>query len=248
MKIQIDISNEDIAKIRNIVEKHKNNPGVLERVDRNVSNKQITFNKEIFWKCLITCLTTTQQKSGPGTKIELFRQLNPYPLNYELCKKSENLENFAYNLLKEFGGIRMYPKLSKQIAMNFKWLEEGGWDDIRGYFDSLASLRINSPSSENRNVERSACVFIQDYLKGIGPKQSRNLWQMLGLTRYETPIDSRVIKWFNKNHIFPFVLSSKGLTDENYYGFILDLIQELCLRSEVLPCVLDACIFFDLQK
>src|SRR3712207_8726784 len=38
---------------------------------------------------------------------------------------------------------------------------------------------------------------IDDSLKGFGPKQSRNLLQGLGLTRYEIPIDIRITRWFN---------------------------------------------------
>ena len=31
--------------------------------------------------------------------------------------------------------------------------------------------------------------------KGIGPTRARNLLQSLGLTRYEIPLDSRVVRW-----------------------------------------------------
>jgi hypothetical protein len=33
--------------------------------------------------------------------------------------------------------------------------------------------------------------YIQETFEGFGPKQSRNLLQALGLTRYEIPIDIR---------------------------------------------------------
>jgi hypothetical protein len=31
--------------------------------------------------------------------------------------------------------------------------------------------------------------------KGVGPTQARNLLQSLGLTWYEIPLDSRVVRW-----------------------------------------------------
>jgi hypothetical protein len=38
--------------------------------------------------------------------------------------------------------------------------------------------------------ERKCAEMINDTLLGFGPKQSRNLLQRLGLTKYEIPIDS----------------------------------------------------------
>ena len=86
-----------------------------------------------------------------------------------------------------------------------------------------------------------------DGLKGFGPKQSRNLWQTLGLTRFEIPIDSRITKWFNRFG-FPLKLSANALSDPNYYDFVMDGIQEVCDASSVYPCVLDAAIFADFDQ
>ena len=107
--------------------------------------------------------------------------------------------------------------------------------------ERLTEAREHQPALENIIVEREACSLVQN-LKGIGPKQSRNLWQALGLTRYEIPIDSRIIKWLNKNG-FAFILSASGLSDERYYQLVMDGIQTWCLKSDVFPCVLDASIF-----
>ena len=80
-------------------------------------------------------------------------------------------------------------------------------------------------------------------LKGFGPKQSRNLWQDLGLTRYEIPLDSRVTDWVNVNEILPFKLTAGALADRAYYEFVMDAFQTLCRAAGVLPCVLDAAVF-----
>jgi hypothetical protein len=47
--------------------------------------------------------------------------------------------------------------------------------------------------------ERIVARVLDEQLRGIGPKQSRNLLQELGLTRYEIPLDSRVAGWLNEN-------------------------------------------------
>ena len=79
-------------------------------------------------------------------------------------------------------------------------------------------------------------------MKGFGPKQSRNLLQSLGLTKYETPLDSRVINWLN-DFGFPVKLTGNALSDQNYYHFISDGIRELCSAADLYPCVLDAAMF-----
>jgi hypothetical protein len=76
----------------------------------------------------------------------------------------------------------------------------------------------------------------------FGPKQSRNLLQSLGLSRYETPIDSRIVKWLNEFG-FPLRLSAPALADRHYYAFVMEGFQQICRACEVMPCVLDAAIF-----
>src|SRR5262249_34104697 len=84
--------------------------------------------------------------------------------------------------------------------------------------------------------------FVDDGFAGFGPKQSRNLLQCLGLTRYEIPIDSRITEWLNEFG-FPVHLSAPVLGDRAYYCFVMDGVRELCKVSDVLPCILDAAIF-----
>jgi len=37
-------------------------------------------------------------------------------------------------------------------------------------------------------------------------------------------------------------LSAQGLSDQNYYNFVSEEIQQLCKQSGVFPCILDAAI------
>ena len=78
--------------------------------------------------------------------------------------------------------------------------------------------------------------------KGFGPKQSRNLLQGLGISRFEIPIDSRITKWLNSIG-FPVKLTANALQDRNYYNFVSDGFQKLCEACDIMPCVLDAAIF-----
>jgi len=235
------ISQEDIDTLVSFVNKHSENSFVKSRIRRNLSDDIPDFSKPEFWKWLIVCLLTTQQRSGPKSKIFQFLNTNPFPLNYHFCRESKDLEKDSYDVLTNFGGIRRTSKVSNEVNSNLKWLEDNGWQKILIIAEKLIAVRKQKPTSGNIKIEREACLIAQD-LKGIGPKQSRNLWQTLGLTRFEIPLDSRIIKWLNKNK-FPFVLSASGLSDGNYYHLLMDGIQNWCLESDVLPCVLDAAIF-----
>ena len=51
---------------------------------------------------------------------------------------------------------------------------------------------------ETQRSEVRAADFVDDKLKGFGPRQSRNLLQGLGLTKYEIHIDGRITGWLNE--------------------------------------------------
>ena len=80
-------------------------------------------------------------------------------------------------------------------------------------------LPAETDEKERRKTERAVANYIEDTFKGFGPKQSRNLLQMLGLTRYEIPIDSRLITWLNPC-LSPVALTSPLLGDRAFYEFV----------------------------
>jgi hypothetical protein len=165
--------------------------------------------------------------------------------------------------LSAFGGLRRGLTIARQAAANLTQLEAGGWLRVEENFQELLSRRSRLPDPGDFALEREAAVFVQgnspvpegsrprrrkrpatwDGLGGFGPKQSRNLWQWLGLSRFEIPLDSRTTTWLNSNRIFPFVLSAQALADENYYAFIMDGVRNLCAAAGILPCVFDAVVF-----
>jgi hypothetical protein len=109
------------------------------------------------------------------------------------------------------------------------------WSEVREKLGYLAPRR-------NKRRERYVATYLNEKFKGLGPKQSRNLLQMLGLTRYEIPLDSRITQWLN-DFGFPITLGAAALADKYFYEFVLDSVQELCDRASVYPCILDAAIF-----
>ena len=235
MKFVWEIESSDMKKVQDFYNTQKGKAFVLNRFERNVKRIIPEVSEIIFWEAMVSCLLTTQQRSGPESAVTRFILTKPFPLDLSECKKSENLGKFAEDVITGFGGIRRAITLGEEIQANYEWLEDGGWTVIRKIVSDLNE-------NQNRDMEREAAKNIMGSLKGFGPKQSRNLLQALGLTRYEIPIDSRITKWLNEFG-FPIRLSAAALADPNYYNFVLDGFQKLCEACNIYPCVMDAAIF-----
>jgi hypothetical protein len=235
MKLAWEINDRDVAKIQEFYKIHENNNFVARRRKRNVNKELPVFTHEIFWEVMVSCLLTTQQRSGPQSAVTRFISSKPFPLNYKTCKQEINLKSFAETTITQFGGIRRGATLAEEITENYSWLNNRGW----AFVDSMVSQLIAVGTVEE---EISASDKIADRLKGFGPKQSRNLLQALGLTKYEIPIDSRISKWMN-DFGFPLQLSATALSDRNYYNFVSEGFRRMCAASGIYPCLLDAAIF-----
>ena len=238
MKILWEVRSEDIQKTKTFVKLHHNNKFVQARIKRNLAKTKPRITKAVFWRNLILCLVTTQQRSGPNSLVNKFLTGDSFLLDYSLCKSKRRIEVAAEKMLAKYS-LRRSNVLANEIKENLIYLE-GHWKEISG---QLEELRIN----QNIKTERKIAGYFQEKFKVIGPKQSRNLLQSLGLTRYEIPIDSRITKWLN-SFGFPVKLTAQGLSDTNYYNFISDGIQHLCRKSNIYPCVLDAAIFSSFDK
>jgi hypothetical protein len=235
MRIVWQIDASDAEKIKRFYDAQKEKAFVRNRIDRNINKMIPGFSQDRFWEAAVSCLLTTQQRSGPDSAVTRFICTKPFPLNYAECKKAETLKVFAEDVITRFGGIRRAITLGQQIDQNFRWLESGGWDVAKRTVEDLEK-------NQTRDVEAKAADVIMDNLKGFGPKQARNLLQALGLTKYEIPVDSRITKWLNEFG-FPVKLSAAALADPNYYNFVLDGFQKLCESCDIIPCAIDAAIF-----
>jgi thermostable 8-oxoguanine DNA glycosylase len=156
-------------------------------------------------------------------------------LNYKECSSKSDIEKFAQEILTTVGGIRRVPSIAKQISSNHKVLEEGLW---RVLLSRAQEINV----SDNPVLERDLAHLLAEHLEGIGPKQSRNLLQWIGVSKYEIPVDSRITKWLNRT-VLKYPLSANLLADRSYYDMVSDGIQLLCHRANVHPCLLDAAIF-----
>lgn len=235
MDIVWKVDRKDIAAVKQFVEKHEAHPLVRHRSRVNLASKKKPVSKAIFWKRMASCLLTSQQRSGPGSAVAEFVTRHPFPLAYRTCVAHDDVETFAGQVLRHFPGLRFKKRLSAEIGGNFGLLQGSIWPETRKTLETL--LPEHAPQAE-----KAAADFIEDHFSGFGPKQSRNLLQVLGLTKYEVPLDSRITKWL-RGFGFPVALSPAALSDRNYYHFVSDGFQQLCAKGGVYPCLLDAAIF-----
>ncbi len=247
MRLIWSVTARDAAAVKKFVASRIDDQFVKLRIERNVHRERSAVNVDRFWKGLLVGLLTTQQRSGPSSAVARFFSRDPFPLPYHRCLRSSNVKQLALRTLTEHGGIRRTETLAEQISTNLAYLRSTGWSVV---LPQLRALETRSPrADEPRRREQRAADVLASAFVGIGPKQSRNVLQLLGLTQYEIPIDSRITSWLN-DFGFPFRLSAQALSDPSYYAVVSSGIQKLCARAGVLPCVLDAAIFssFDQEE
>jgi len=242
MEFQINCSPDEIKKFQDIISNNQNRDFVMKRIERNVSGQFQKPSQEEIWQTMVMCLLTSQQRSSSQSSVNKFLDEKPFRLSLDKLDKVDNIESFVLSEIKEFRGIRFGPKIAEQVKDNLKELKMGGWEKINDYVLKLLEQRKQTPRPEHYQLEREAARLISNVYLGFGPKQSRNFWQELGLTRYEFVLDSRVNKWLRQIG-FPIPLSSMSMGEEEFYCFLSDILRDLCIKADVLPCVLDAAIF-----
>lgn len=235
MKIVWQVEPDDVARLSTFVSDQRDNFFVRSRIERNVTNPPTPVEIDWFWQVLVACLLTSQQRSGPESHVSQFLASEPFPLSYEFYQQEADPLAAGKCILKTARGIRFTNRIAEYLAKNYAMLSSGLWAETEEVIEGL--IGQDSP-----RLERQAAEFIHEHLKGFGPKQSRNMLQGLGLTKYEIPIDSRIIRWLN-DFGFPVHLSAGGLSDPHYYNFVSDGIQAMCEQSGILPCVFDAVVF-----
>ncbi|MBR8237037.1 hypothetical protein K6W26_16605 [Burkholderia sp. AU42008] len=231
------ISATTISRWKRLVEESKNKDFAIRRRARNVKRSEaLDLSEEEIWRVLVGCNVTTQQRSGPKSAASKFLHSDSPALNLERCRNSRDVQRLIETECTR-AGLRRSVTIAKNLAKTLNNLQKlDGWAQLQA---QLATLEKNTTSRKERQVA--------DYLRsgdfpGLGQKQARNFIQWIGLSRYEVPLDSRVLKRlreFGAN----FVPRGSAMTDEAVYLFVQDLVQRIATELDIYPCELDACIF-----
>lgn len=242
MEIIFRFTDQDIQRVREVTTKFQYHTFFHNRMEKNLSEKVPSFSREKIWWTVVMCLLTSQQRSNSGSPISRFLFADPFPITLKNLGAAGNINEFTRQELENIGGIRFAPKISEYVKVNLDRLNAGEWKTLEEHFHILLEQRKQNPRPEHYLAEREAARYMNETFKGFGPKQSRNFWQDLGLMRYEFVLDSRFGKWL-KQIGFPIPISPNSLSDEDFYCFLSDILRDLCVRADVLPCILDAAVF-----
>jgi hypothetical protein len=236
MEFNLVFTEIDRRQIQKFVDFHKDSSFVRDRYQKNILGKKSDITKERFWQSVMMGLLTTQQRSGPDSQISKFLDMKPFPLSFERCDSATNVQGLIFKIINDFNGIRRAKTISQQAQRNLLWLNEsGGWQKVFTQIENIQNQR-------SIETEREAAKVLSKYLIGIGPKQSRNVLQDLGITRYVLPIDSRLVKRL-KEFNFPVPLPAAALSDESYYQFVEDFVINICRNLDIYPAIFDAILF-----
>lgn len=241
MKITWAITATDCRRVQEFYAQHEHRKFVQRRKERNVERRDRDFSRSIVWLAIVNCLVTTRQRSGPNSRATQFMQTRRHPLSFRVCSNTAHLEHYGVQIVRD-AGLRRCKTIGQAVGTIVPWLANDGWAFLDGIIEALEDNI--SPRAERVKADE---VSDNPNLPGLGPKQARNLLQTLGLTRYETPIDGRVIGWLNEFG-FPIRLTGGSLSDKHYYHFVSDGLQLLCRKAGIYPCLLDAAIFASYDK
>lgn len=226
--------------ISDLVAKSQSVDLVIERRQWNVDGTWKMPSKSEFWDQLVLAILSSQQPSGHDSHLDIFSRLEPFPL---ALVSYERLTDAQVEAVIKEAGLRMGATKTEQMRKSYKWLfgKQDGWSKVSPGLERLLEQRNTSPTPEHKTFERTTARFLDMMLAGIGPKQARNVLQLLGLTRYEIPLDSRVSGWLEEN--LGWYISRDSLSDAEEYEFWLDRLQLACETARVLPTIFDAAAF-----
>ncbi len=81
MKLTWKIEKADILNVNSFFEKNKNNAFVQKRIGRNINKQHLEISKSSIFKTMVSCLLTTQQRSGPDSAVTKFINTEPFGCN-----------------------------------------------------------------------------------------------------------------------------------------------------------------------
>jgi thermostable 8-oxoguanine DNA glycosylase len=233
MELTWKLSDSDINRIRDFVKKYRN-PDVEKVIDKNIKHIDRVIDKDSLLRAMLICLMSSETNSYPESKIEQILNKKPFLLSCQYLFKVSNIEYAFQETFQTFGVTKYLKKVPRYFSTNFDFLVETNWD--------LESEINRSLEHElTKYDERTLADRVDRSFKGFGSKEARSFLLALGVTKYEIPIDYKLLKWLN-NFDFPIKFSKIALQDILFYHFVSDGIQKLCEISEIYPCVLYASI------
>ena len=151
MKLNISYNEGDIKVLNELYKKYQDTEEVKWR--KKVLQNHIKLTKENIWKQIITCLITTQQRSGKNSRVSKFIEKEPFPLSYKFCKNQENLKQCVSDMISNHG-LRFSDRISDYLTYNLSKLEEDNWRTITILLEQIVKEKGNNRKLTEREVAR----------------------------------------------------------------------------------------------
>jgi hypothetical protein len=242
-KLTWTVPEEELSIIKNFYEQYEDSPMVNRRRRKNIDRVGLEFSRDIFLKAMLCCLATSQQRSGPDSKVACFLRLQPFPITEEYCRANRRSLTKRLQAKLSKAGIRFSEQIAGFFTTNLERLTGGHWQLLQELRDYATADQADEEWERGMARRISTEEGNQSFkLAGFGPKQARNLLQIIGVSRYEIPLDSRLLKWLDQ-YGFPYPLAGGQLQHPALYDILVDSIKEVSLQIGVYPCLLDAAIF-----
>ncbi len=229
MKLEWKLSDADINKIRAFIKNNKN-PDVEKVINRNINHINTVIDKDSMLRVMLICLLSSETDSYPESRVNQMFKKKPYLLTSQYLFKVSNIEYALQEVFQMYGITKYINKVPKYFSANFEHLVETNWD-------LETEIKLSLEKELTKKDERNLADRVDRSFKGFGSKEARSFLLALGVTRYEIPIDNKLIRWL-ENFDFPIRFTKAALQDILFYHFISDGIQKLCEVSEIYPCVL----------
>lgn len=231
------ISDRAMSQWQRLVEENWHKPLPSRRRARNVHRSEdIDLTPKAIWRVLIGCQVTTQQRSGPNAPATRFLESDSPALSLSKCRGTSDLPAMLERECRE-AGLRRSVTIASNLTRTLGGLQSpGAWKEL---ISRLETLKSHTTIGKEREV---VGYLMSGAFPGLGHKQARNCIQWLGLSRYEVPLDSRVLKRLREFGA-TFVPAGAAMTDEAVYLFVQCLVQQIAKALNIYPCELDACIF-----
>ena len=137
MEIIYKISSNEVKRLKDFYDKWLEDPFVVRRYEKNVLKKNGQIAKPQIWETMISCLLSTQQRSGPESFVTKFIAAKAFPLKYTDCLNQKDCSKYIKDVISNFKGLRRANTIGKESDHNLKWLEKEGWAILLPKFEDL---------------------------------------------------------------------------------------------------------------
>ncbi len=222
----MEYSQNIIENYNMIIKKYMNDESVKNRINTNINNENREVTKEKFWRTLLLGVITSGRRESAVNKLK-----NSPIFDFNAVSQQKNKKVFFSENLSSLG---CQDKFADYLDQNYKKMMTE-WEII---CKGLETLKEDTSLEKERQIT----LNFQEFL-GIGPKQARNMLQMLGFSRYVIPIDSRIKKALGKLGGIDLPEDKNSFSKEKQYREVEDQIIDLCKQLDIVPCILEACLY-----